>query len=273
VARVFFVVHPERPEAASLAARAQRHLESLGHQAVVPEGPPSEPPLGFDLLVSLGGDGTMLRTLELANAADIPVLGVNLGHLGYLTEVDADGLPTALQRFTEGAYEIEERMTLEVTVARPGGEDVPWRLAINEAVVEKRESGHTIRVAVSIGGRSFLTYSADGMIVATPTGSTAYNLSARGPIASPRLRAILVTPVSPHMLFDRPLVLEPSQWLHLEVTDGRPAVAILDGYHVERLEPGDALVCRAGSHPARLITLHERDFHSILRAKFGLEGR
>jgi NAD+ kinase len=280
LARVFFVVHPERPEAASLALQARRYLSENGHEGVVPEGlllpcpPPSSAPLaGFDLAVSLGGDGTMLRTLELANASETPVLGVNLGTLGYLTEVDADALTTALRRFIDGDYEVEERMTLEVAVVRPGAPDPPWRLAINEAVVEKTESGHTIRVAMSIGGRKFLTYSADGIIVATPTGSTAYNLSARGPITSPRLRAIVVTPVSPHMLFDRPLVLEPSEWLRLEITDGRPAVAILDGHHTERLETGDAVVCRAGTHPARLLRLHEQDFHSILVAKFGLAGR
>ena len=279
MARVFFVVHPERPEAASLAVRARRYLEREGHEGVVQEGwppcppPPSAPLSGFDLAVSLGGDGTMLRTLELANPSGTPVLGVNLGLLGYLTEVDADGLTTALRRFTEGDYEIEERMTLDVAVSRPGAPDPPWRLAINEAVVEKTDTGHTIRVATSIGGRDFLTYSADGVIVATATGSTAYNLSARGPIVSPRLQAIVVTPVSPHMLFDRPLVLESSQWLRLEITDGRPAVAILDGHHTERLETGDAVVCRAGSHPARLLRLYDRDFHSILLAKFGLAGR
>ena len=282
MARIFFVVHPDRPKAASLAIEARRKLEKEGHEGVIPEGlvrkewppcPPDTAPLaGFDLAVSLGGDGTMLRTLELANPSDTPVLGVNLGNLGYLTEVDADGLSGALRRFIDGAYEIEERMTLEVAVARFGAPDPPWRLAVNEAVVEKTDTGHTIRVAMSICGRDFLTYSADGIIVATPTGSTAYNLSARGPIASPGLRAIVVTPVSPHMLFDRPLVLEASQWLRLELTDGRPAVVILDGHHSERLEAGDAVLCRAGAHPARLLTLHERDFHSILLAKFGLSG-
>ncbi|MBO0714868.1 MAG: NAD(+)/NADH kinase, partial [Acidimicrobiales bacterium] len=192
MARVFFVVHPERPEAAALAVEARRKLEKQGHEGVVPEDlaakelgakdlgaedlapkdwppclPDTTPLAGFDLAVSLGGDGTMLRTLELANPSDTPVLGVNLGNLGYLTEVDKDGLPGALRRFVEGDYEIEERMTLEVAVSRPGTPDSPWRLAVNEAVVEKTDTGHTIRVAVSIGGRPFLTYSADGIIVAT----------------------------------------------------------------------------------------------------------
>lgn len=278
MARVLFAVHPERAEAASLADQACRTLEKEGHEGVIQKGWPPCPPdtapmAGFDLAVSLGGDGTMLRTLELANQSDTPVLGVNLGHLGYLTEVDADGLSGALRRFVGGDYEIEERMTLEVAVVRPGAPEPPWRLAINEAVVEKTDTGHTIRVAMSIGGKAFLTYSTDGIIVATPTGSTAYNLSARGPITSPLLRAIVVTPVSPHMLFDRPLVLEPSEWLRLELIDGRPAVVILDGNRTEHLEAGDVVACRAGAHPARLLTFHERDFHSILLAKFGLTSR
>jgi NAD+ kinase len=128
-------------------------------------------------------------------------------------------------------------------------------------------------VAAAIAGRPFVTYAADGLLVATPTGSTAYNLSARGPILSPGLRALVLTPVSPHMLFDRPLVLEPEQFVRLEVLGPLPAVLVLDGQSSDTLDPGDAVVCRVGPSPARLVTFGPRDFFSILRARFHLADR
>ncbi len=218
----------------------------------------------------------MLRTVALASFHGTPVLGVNLGRLGYLTEVEPDNLEHALERFLEGAFAVEERITLEVTVHRAGvaPADTDRRvIVLNEAVVEKTVPGHTIRVAASIAGRPFVTYAADGLLVCTPTGSTAYNLSARGPILSPGLRAVVLTPVSPHMLFDRPLVLEPEQWVRLELLGPRAAVLVLDGQSADSLEPGDAVLCRVGPAPARLVTYGPRDFFSILRARFHLADR
>ncbi|HUY63102.1 MAG TPA: NAD(+)/NADH kinase [Acidimicrobiales bacterium] len=277
VAVVAFVVHPERPAASAAADEAAVWLTAQGHSAVmVPDGAVGElDPLGapIDLAVSLGGDGTMLRTVALASGGGVPVLGVNLGRLGYLTEVEPSGLRQALTRFLAGDYLVEQRMTLEVAIDRGDGAPPAVFPALNEAVVEKTVPGHTVRVAASIAGRPFVTYAADGLLVSTPTGSTAYNLSARGPILSPRLRAMVVTPISPHMLFDRPLVLEPEQWLRLEVLAPRPAVLVVDGQNVGQLEPGEAMSCREGPAPARLVTFAERDFHAILRARFGLADR
>jgi NAD+ kinase len=301
MATVAFVVHPDRPEAGELAARASAWLEAHGHRAVlvpdlviapmvdaeppaVPLGVRSDDALaGADLAVSLGGDGTMLRTVDLASGPDVPVLGVNLGRLGYLTGVEPAGLEDGLERFLAGAYSVEERMMLEGTVEPAERADAvdpvlprvraATYLALNESVVEKTVPGHTIRVSASIGGRPFVTYAADGVLVATPTGSTAYNLSARGPIVSPRLRAVVVTPISPHMLFDRALVLEPDEWLRLELVGPRPGVLVVDGLSAGALEPGDAVVFRASKLVARLVTLGDRDFHSILRTRFGLTDR
>jgi NAD+ kinase len=176
-----------------------------------------------------------------------------------------------------GDYEVEERMTLEVEITRAGAEpgvDVgsPF-LVLNEAVVEKTVPGHTVRLSASIAGRPFVTYLADGLLVCTPTGSTAYNLSARGPILSPLLRAIVVTPISAHMLFDRTFVLEPQQWLTLEVAGPRPGILVVDGVSVAQLETGDAVVCREGPVNARLVSLGDRDFHAILRSRFHLADR
>jgi len=297
VATIAFVVHPERPDAAAIAHQAATWLKERGHRAVEvwdpspaedivvlkappatqsASGPDTEFDSTIDLAVSLGGDGTMLRTVALACRHGIPILGVNPGRLGYLTEVEPDGLEPALDRFLAGDYGVEERITLEVTLQRGGAEAPapdPPVVVLNEAVVEKTVPGHTIRVAAAIAGRPLVTYAADGLLVATPTGSTAYNLSARGPILSPGLRALVLTPVSPHMLFDRPLVLEPEQFVRLEVLGPLPAVLVLDGQSSDTLDPGDAVVCRVGPSPARLVTFGPRDFFSILRARFHLADR
>ena len=279
MATVSFVVHGEHPDAAPLAARTGDWLTARGHVVAPVSGDATGGGAGsgldasVDLAVSLGGDGTMLRTIAMASAHATLVLGVNLGRLGYLTEVEPAGLERALERFLADDYTVEERMTLDVAVARGGDPPGEGRVVLNEAAVEKTVPGHTVRVAASIGGRPFVTYAADGLLVATPTGSTAYNLSVRGPILSPGLRALLLTPVSPHMLFDRPLVLEPEQWVRLEIVGPRPAVLVLGGQSAGVLEPGDAVVCRPCAAPARLVTFGPRDFFSILRGRFHLAGR
>jgi NAD+ kinase len=297
VATIAFVVHPENPDAASIAGRAARWLEERGHEVATVEGDtaslhvahaaedhgaPDHPRFdaSVDLAVSLGGDGTMLRTIALASAHATLVLGVNLGRLGYLTEIEPNGLERALERFLAGDFEVEERMTLEVSVerlhpeaGRVDGAPLSGRIVLNEAAVEKTVPGHTIRIRAAISGRPFVTYAADGLLVATPTGSTAYNLSAHGPILSPGLRALVLTPVSPHMLFDRPVVLEPDQWVRLELIGPRPGVLVLDGQIAEVLQPGDAVVCRTGPSSARLLCFGPRDFFSILRARFHLADR
>ncbi|HVW32343.1 MAG TPA: NAD(+)/NADH kinase, partial [Acidimicrobiia bacterium] len=227
---------------------------------------------GLDFAVSLGGDGTMLRTVDLVAPEGVPVLGVNLGQLGFLTEIEPPELEEALGRALAGDCQISERMTLSVVVDSDGPAAGKW-LALNEAVLEKCSSGHLVRLAVSMNGKFFTTYAADGVIVATPTGSTAYNFSAQGPIVSPSHRCLILTPVSPHMLFHRSLVLGPDEELGFEVTSQLPVGLVLDGREVGRLSPGDSVSCTQGPWPARLMTLYPRDFHQVLKAKFGLADR
>jgi NAD+ kinase len=222
--------------------------------------------------VSLGGDGTMLRAVDLVCGAGVPVLGVNVGHLGYLTEVDPEDLRPALERFLAGQYSVETRMTLSVTITSPEAPPI-HASALNEAVLQRASNGHTVRIAVTISGAPFLTYAADALIVATPTGSTAYNLSARGPVVEPDLRALIVTPVAAHMLFDRAMVLGPERPIALEVLEPQPADLVIDGHPLERLQPGAVVTCQAGKHDARLVSFGERDFHRILKTKFGLTDR
>lgn len=273
MAVVAFASHPDRSEAQTLVERSVAWLEERGHAARVVDGDHGAVGPGADLLVSVGGDGTLLRAVSLAAGEGVPVLGVKIGRLGYLTQVEPRDLSGALERFVDGDYGIEERMALRVVAASPGGGEATARLALNEAVIEKTVPGHTVRVAASIDDRAFVTFAADALLVATPTGSTAYNLSARGPIVSPRLRALVMTPVSPHMLFDRPLVLDPSERVRLDVLEPRPAVLVLDGASVATLEPGSSVTCTAADEPVRLVTFGGHDFHDILRAKFHLADR
>jgi NAD+ kinase len=214
----------------------------------------------------------MLRTVDLVAGDGVPVLGVNVGQLGYLTEIEPAELTGALDRLLSGDYQVSERMILSVSVDS-SGPAAGTRLALNEALLEKVTSGHLVRLSVSINGKFFTTYAADGVIVATPTGSTAYNFSAQGPIVSPHHRCLLLTPVSPHMLFHHTLVLGPDEELSFQVADHPPVGLILDGREIGHLEAGDVVTCTQAAQPARLIVFSPRDFHQVLKAKFGLPDR
>ncbi|HYH50240.1 MAG TPA: NAD(+)/NADH kinase [Acidimicrobiia bacterium] len=279
---VGIVPHPQR--AAAYAGRAARFLLDAGVEVRVPAPNAADVGLadlacdldtfavGLEFVLSLGGDGTMLRTVDLVASEGVPVLGVNLGQLGFLTEVEPAQLEEALGRALAGDSQISERMVLSVVVDSDGTAAGKW-LALNEAVLEKCSSGHLVRLAVSINGKFFTTYAADGVIVATPTGSTAYNFSAQGPIVSPSHRCLILTPVSPHMLFHRSLVLGPEEELEFEVTSQLPVGLVLDGREVGRLSPGDSVTTTQGPRAARIMTLQPRDFHQVLKAKFGLADR
>jgi NAD+ kinase len=295
VKAVGLVPHRERAVAHELARWAFAWLVDQGIEVRVPEADAeavgltacSVPEEGFakglDLVLALGGDGTMLRAVQLVYPEPVPILGVNAGQLGYLSAIEASELEATLPRLLRGEFEVSERMMLEVVVrfeanSGDGAEsDTPLAqrtvFALNEAVVEKVGSGRLIRLLVSINGTAFTTYAADGVIVSTPTGSTAYSFSARGPIVSPNHRCLLLTPVSPHMLFDRSLVLGADEELELLVTDGRPVSLTVDGRHAGDLAPGDVIVCRAAPGAARLVARRPDDFHQLLKAKFGLADR
>jgi len=178
----------------------------------------------------------------------------------------------ALKRFLAGSYDVEERMLIEVAT-QSGTVEPTTCLALNEVVLEKTPMGHTVRLGVTVDGEFFTPYAVDGLIVATPTGSTAYAFSARGPIVAPTHRCLLLTPVSPHMLFDRSLVLDPTAVVRLEVLGQRPATLSVDGRTLATLDVGDAITCTAASVAARLVAFGQRDFLRILKTKFGLSDR
>ncbi len=291
MATVAIVLNESRSRAVELAREAATWLKAHDHSVRLPDDeavavglpehacPPELIGPGADLAVSLGGDGTILRTVGLVAHHQVPVLGVNIGRLGYLAHIEPEALCTALERFTTGDYSVEERLLLCVRISlgpdadgsSPLQDDGPL-LALNEAVVEKSSAGQVVHVGVNIDGRFFTSYAADGMIVSTPTGSTAYSFSARGPIIDPGHRALLLTPVSPHMAFDRSLVFGASQTLRLDVLD-RPALLIVDGRELGRLPSGSAITCDAAREVARFVTLGTDDFYGVLKAKFGLADR
>ncbi|MET0903014.1 MAG: NAD(+)/NADH kinase [Acidimicrobiales bacterium] len=281
---VGFVLHHERTQAADLAREAAAWLQDEGHEVRIPQPDADIAGLGslgcaesalatdLDVAVSLGGDGTMLRTVDLVAGHGVPIIGVNVGQMGYLTDIEPAGTRAAIERFLAGEGGVEERMLLTVRVHR-GDRPIEEHLAFNEAVLEKTPMGHTVRLAVEVDDQFFTTYAADGLIVATPTGSTAYAFSARGPIVAPTHRALLLTPVSPHMLFDRTLVLDPAARLRVVVQGHRAATLSVDGRNLGELAEGDHITCTAAERSAHLVTFAPRAFLSILKAKFGLEDR
>lgn len=280
-----FLLHSERPLAAELGAELADWLSQRGHDVRFTiadaervgrpgDGEPiDELGVGLDLMVGVGGDGTMLDAVTIAAPHDVPVLGVNVGQLGYLTTVEPAMARSSLKRFLAGAYVIEERMRIATVLHREGSppEDVP--AALNEVLLERAELGHTVRIDVALDGRPWTPYVADGVLLATPTGSTAYAFSVRGPILDPRHRAQVLVPVSPHMLFDRAMVLVAETEVRLTVAGARPAHLSIDGHSGGILAPGEAIVCAAAEVPARLVRFGPPAFHAVLKDKFSLSDR
>jgi NAD+ kinase len=283
--RVAVIAHYERADVVTLIEQTMAWLAERGHEGwLLPDDgaeldlhhhADERPLTDAEVVVCLGGDGTMLRAVGALDGAPVPLLGVNFGQLGYLTEIEPSELIDALGRVLgdgTDAWHLDERLMLTATARRDGKDLGQWR-ALNEVVVEKHAAGHTVSLLARIDGEPFTSFAADGLIVATPTGSTAYSLSARGPVVSPRHRALLLTPVSPHMLFDRTLVLEPDAVVTLTVAGGRPANLSVDGRLLGELQVGDSISCTASSHSARFVVFGRRDFHGILKAKFQLGDR
>jgi len=280
---VALVPHRDRPHAHDLARTTADWLVERGIEVRVPHDLAEPAGLhefavgddalvaGLDLAMSFGGDGTMLHTVHLVYPAPVPIVGVNVGQLAYLSELEPPELMEWLPKLVAGDFTVSERMVLAVEVTSDLLRGT-W-YALNEAVLEKERAGHLIYLEVSINGSGFTSYAADGMIVATPTGSTAYSFSARGPIASPALRCVVMTPISPHMLFDRSLVLAEHEEVDFVVSAGRTVQLTIDGRELGALASGDRVRCTAAPEPVRFASVRPRDFHQILKSKFSLPDR
>ena len=284
--RVLVIAHTGRSDAREVAARfcvalaehgigvrllqdeaADLDLDLPGLEVVNPDAASG----GCEVAVVFGGDGTLLRAAELTHENGTPLLGVNLGHVGFLAEAEHDDIESTIDAVVHRRYTSEERLTLDVHVYRDK-ELVASTWALNEASVEKAARERMIEVVVEVDGRPLSRWGCDGVVCATPTGSTAYNFSAGGPIVWPGVEALLMVPISAHALFARPMVVAPSSVLAVEVlarTDGA-GVLWCDGRRTVDLPPGARIEVRRGRQPVRLARLHEAPFTDRLVAKFDL---
>jgi NAD+ kinase len=285
--RIFVVAHTGRPEARDVAVKfcGALHRHGLGLRLLADEAaeltlelsdvetcePSPEASVGCELAVVIGGDGTILRAAELTRDSGIPLLGVNLGHVGFLAEAEHEDLEFTIDAIVHRRYTAEERLTVDVSVFHDK-ELVTRTWALNEASVEKASRERMPEVVVEVDGRPLSRWGCDGVVCATPTGSTAYNFSAGGPVVWPGVEALLMVPISAHALFARPMVVAPTSVLVVEViarTDGA-GVLWCDGRRTVDLPPGARIEVRRGRLPVRLARLHQAPFTDRLVAKFDL---
>ena len=243
--------------ALEFSEKLRASILSAGGEVVEGDEPP-------DVVLAVGGDGTVLAAAQRALAHDVPLLGFNLGTMGFLAEAEPEDLDWVLERLMAGQYEVTERMTIRATVSGRTA------TGVNDVVVEKVDSQRLIHLDVSVNGEPFLTYRADGLIVATPTGSTAYSFSARGPLVDPMLNAMTLTPVAAHWLFDRTLVLPAASSLSIVVKRDRPVKVTVDKIDMGHLTAGRTVEIGQGDRPIRFIRFGQRSFTGLVRDKFGL---
>lgn len=272
--KIALVLHPTRTGAADLAGLVAATALNLGFEVTVDEADAERVPgaiprpadtLAADVVLAVGGDGTVLEAARRAAAATLPVIGVNAGNVGFLAEIQSDEIEAGLNALKTGDFTISERMTLTATTS--GGLELE---ALNDVVVEKDVRQNIIRVEVSVDDEKLVEYRADGVIVAAPTGSTAYNFSAGGPLVDPELEALTVTAVSPHTLFGRPIVFGPLTRLQLSVRGARAARLNGDGRDYGLLQPGESVTITKGANVVRLIRLVPQHFAAAIKRKFHL---
>jgi NAD+ kinase len=285
---ILIVAHPGRDEIAETARRAAKifadagialrviedesystQLESSPTQVTVVEAGP-DAAVGCEMVLVLGGDGTFLRAADLARSAGVPVLGINLGRIGFLTEAEAEHLDEALDHVVRRDYRIENRMTLDVVVTLDDVVlDTGW--ALNEASIENESRLGVLEVVLEVDGRPVSAFGCDGVLISTPTGSTAYAFSAGGPVIWPELEALLVIPSNAHALFARPLVTSPESLIAVEsVASGHAALVFLDGRRTLALPRGGRVEARRGSRPVRWVRLDSAPFADRMVRKFEL---
>ena len=284
--RVLLVVNPRRSAARELAERMVAALQAAGvlvrmadddlegwetGEAPDVERVPADEHAadGCQVVVVLGGDGTILRGAERARSADVPLIGVNLGHVGFLAEAEPEDVQAVVDAIVDRRWHVEERMALDVLIESPGAVAArTW--ALNEISLEKQARERMIEVVVDVDGRPLSRWGCDGVVAATPTGSTAYAFSAGGPVVWPEVAALLLVPLSAHALFARPLVVGPGSVIGLELAGWSHAVLAADGRRLVDLVGGTRLQVRRSPDPVRLARLVEAPFTNRLVAKFDL---
>ena len=286
--RSFLIIaHSGRPASLDAAAVVARELLAAGAQAVCLDSQhaalaaTSDVPfvqLGQDvaiadieLVICLGGDGTILKAAEIMRDGSAPLLGVNMGHVGFLAELEVEDLESVVARVIAKDYTVDERLTLDVTVEL-AGKVVFNTWALNEASVEKLSRERMIEVVIAVDDRPISTFGCDGVLLSTPTGSTAYSFSAGGPVVWPTVEALIMVPLSAHALFARPLVTTPDSTLAVDLLDRNGASGVLwcDGRRTHTLAPGSRIVARRSHTPVRLAHTHSGPFSERLVQKFSL---
>lgn len=287
--RILLVVHARRDDTVHAAERIITAVRAAGATPVVSAEDRPElaqrltlegvATLGVDvsiddveLAIVLGGDGTILRAAEMVRGGTAPILGINMGHVGFLAEIERDDMDDAVRRVIARDYTVEERLALAVKIQDADDRVIFETWALNEATIEKASRERMLEVVMAVDGRPLSSFGCDGVVIATPTGSTAYNFSAGGPIVWPTVEAISVVPLSAHALFARPLVVGPDASVAVEVLERTSGSGILwcDGRRSHDLPPGARVVVRRSSRPVRLARLHPAVFTERLVRKFRL---
>lgn len=283
VQKVGLLAHTGKPQAVEAARRAAEWLQARGAQAVVdPEGATvatgargdeSELFEGIDAAVVLGGDGAFLKGARLLAPRGVPLLGVNAGRLGFLSEVELTELDAALERLMAGEYAIEERLMLVGGISRQG-EEAGAYTGLNDLVISRGTFARIIEVRVEVGGAEIGTYTGDGIIISTPTGSTAYSLSAGGPIVHPRVEGMIVTPICPHTLSARSTLVPADEEIavYVDTRGGEDVMLTVDGQLGAKLTNGDVVRVRRAPWTARLIRLQRREFYDLLRLRLNVQA-
>jgi NAD+ kinase len=280
VTRVGLVAKPDAAQAQSVVLRLVEWLGQRGMTVVleketaglvpsasVAAARKSDLPGQVDLLIVLGGDGTLLSMARAVGDLGVPILGVNLGGLGFLTATTLDEMLPGLETLLNGGLEIEERMMLSASLRRGGGQSAGEYIALNDVVITKSAMSRIIDLSVSVGGRHAISYRADGLIISTPTGSTAYNLSAGGPILFPTMDAVVLTPIAPHTLSNRPIVVPGAQRIEVALRTEQEVMLTMDGQVGVPLREGDVVEVQKADARIRLVRFPQKNFFSVLRTK------
>ncbi|MFT0763136.1 NAD kinase [Scrofimicrobium sp. R131] len=265
--RILLECHPNREDVGPAADTVRAVAAALGMQVTVSPDP-DQPP---ELVLALGGDGTFLAGARTARHYDIPLLGLNFGHMGFLADTSDDSLEVVVERIRRDAFEVENRMTLEVEIISPLGA-LARQWALNEAAILHSDLAHPADLAFAVDGQVVSTYGADGIILATPTGSTAYSFSAGGPVVWPDTEAIVMAPLGAHGLFTRPLVVSPNSVLEVGIlpSNRRAPQVWIDGLLALDAPAGSVVMTTRGARPVRLARLENHPFSERLVNKFNL---
>ncbi len=265
------VYNPDKPEARAVWLRLKTWLARRG--LALTAGPSVTPAMKrADFIIAVGGDGTVLKTARAVSSWGLPVLGVNVGRLGFLAATDPERMMPTITRVLAGQGRLESRTMISAT-AKTGGRTVGPYLAVNDCVVRSGDTGRVLRIRVSLRGETLAGYSGDGVIVSTPTGSTAYNLAASGPIVHPDLDVFLLCPICPHSLVQRPLVFPAFEIVTVEVLKPNPSALVsLDGQAVHTLRPGDTVDIRRAAEQVKLLMDPETSYYKVLQSKLRWGG-